>query len=186
MASILDNVRLQMNYFSVWVVHKGYLNVAHLFSLNGAVGSTPWLWDSPPDNRDALSISFFHEKEVSTQSSVEEDPDSLLGTISLWLCSNGLSMSISIFFCKLSFCKLILHFSLRYITATTVVTLPVFAFSIAFSAPLMVLSVEIVTLIGRGSVDIKLKAKGLSKLKRLSTCNPVSLYPDSYSLSKLH
>ena len=39
----------------------------------------------------------------------------------------------------------------------------------------MVLAAVLVTLIGRGSEDIKLIAKGLSNLRRLSTCNPVSL-----------
>ena len=76
--------------------HKGYLNVAHLFSLKGAVGSTPWLWDSPSNNEDACSGSFFCEKEIPTRSSVKEDPDSLSGTVSLLLCSYGLFMPIRV------------------------------------------------------------------------------------------
>jgi hypothetical protein len=38
----------------------------------------------------------------------------------------------------------------------------------------MVSAAVLVTLIGRGSVDIKLRPKGLSNLRCLSTCNPVS------------
>ena len=82
--------------------------------------------------------------EASTQSSVEEDPDSLSETISLLLCSNGPVVPIRFFFCKLALCKFTLDFSLRYINATTAVTLPVFAFSIAFSSPLMVLAAVLV------------------------------------------
>ena len=74
---------------------------------------------------------------------------------------------------------------LRYITAAIVVTLPVFAFSIAFLLLLMIPSAKLVTLIGRGSIYIKLRANGLSNLRHSSTCNPVSPYPDSYSLSEL-
>ncbi len=74
---------------------------------------------------------------------------------------------------------------LRYITTTTTVTLPVFAFSITFRSPLMVSVAVLVTLIGRGSVDVKVRPKGLSNLRRLSTCNPVSLYPISYWLLEL-
>ncbi len=49
----------------------------------------------------------------------------------------------------------------------------------------MVLVAVLVTLIGWGSVDVKLRPKGLSNLRRLSTCNPVSLYSISYSLLEL-
>ncbi len=73
--------------------------------------------------------------------------------------------------------KFTLVLPLRYITAMTTVTLPVFVFSIAFSLPLMVSAAALVTLIGWGSVDIKLRAKGLSNLRCLSMFNPVSLYP---------
>ena len=96
-----------------------------------------------------------------------------------------LGLSVSCFFRKLALHKFTLVFQLRYITATTAVTLPVFAFSIAFRSPLMVSVAVLVTLIRRGSVDVKLRPKGLSNLRRLSTCNPVSLYPISYSLSEL-
>ena len=80
--------------------------------------------------------------------------------------------------------KFNLLFLLRYITAATAVTLPVFAFLIAFLLLLMIPSAKLVTLIGRGSVDIKLRAKDLSNLRRVSTCDPMSLHPDSYSLSE--
>jgi hypothetical protein len=89
-------------------------------------------------------------------------------------------LSVSCFFRKLGLRKFTLDFPLRYITATTAVTLPDFAFLIAFRSPLMVPAAVLVTLIGRGSVDVKLRPKGLSNLRRLSTHNPVSLYPISY------
>jgi hypothetical protein len=49
----------------------------------------------------------------------------------------------------------------------------------------MVLAAVLVTLIGWGSVDIKLRPKGLSNLRCLCMCNPMSLHPISYSLSEL-
>ena len=49
----------------------------------------------------------------------------------------------------------------------------------------MVSAAVLVTLIGRGSVDVKLRPKGLSNLRHLPTRNPVSLHPISYSLSEL-
>ncbi len=97
----------------------------------------------------------------------------------------ALGLSVSCFFRKLELHKFTLVFPLRYITATTAATLPVFAFSIAFRSPLMVSAAVLVTLIGQGSVDVKLRPKGLSNLRRLSTPNPVSLYPIPYSLSEL-
>ena len=93
-------------------------------------------------------------------------------------------LSVSRFFRELALHKFILVLLLRYITAMTTVTLPVFAFSIAFRSPLMVSVAVLVTLIGRGSVDVKLKPKGSFNLGPLSTCNPVSLYPISYLLSE--
>jgi hypothetical protein len=102
------------------------------------------------------------------------------------LSTNGHSGPISImFFCGLALRKFTLVLPLGYITVTTAVTLPVYAFSIAFRSPLMVLVAVLMTLIGRGSVDNKLRPKGSSNLRCLSTCNPVSLYPISYSLSEL-
>ncbi len=41
-SGILDNIRLQLNPFAGRVlVHEGDLDIAHLCSLKGAVGSTP-------------------------------------------------------------------------------------------------------------------------------------------------
>jgi hypothetical protein len=97
----------------------------------------------------------------------------------------ALGLSVSHFFRKLALHKFTLVFPLRYIPATAAVTLPVFAFSIAFCSPLMVLVAVLVNLIGRGSVDIKLRCNGSSNLRHLSTHNPVSLYPISYLLSEL-
>jgi hypothetical protein len=94
-------------------------------------------------------------------------------------------LSVSRFFCKLALRKFTLVFPLRYITPTTAVTLPDFAFSVAFHSPLVVSAAVLVTLIGRGSVDVKLRPKPLSNLRCLSTRNPVSLHPISYSLSEL-
>ncbi len=126
---------------------------------------------------------FSKEKEVPTQASVKEDPDSFLGTISLLLSTNGRSWPIGIsFFCKSSLCKFTLVFPLKYMTATTAITLPGFAFSITFRSSLMVSAAVLVTLIGRGSVDVKLRPKGSSNLRCLSTRTPVSLHPISYSL----
>ncbi len=98
------------------------------------------------------------------------------------MAAPGLSVS-----CFLQITTMQINFGLllRYIIATTPVTLPVFAFSIAFRSPLMVPAAVLVTLIGRGSVDVKLRPKGLSNLIHLSTCNPVSLYPISYLLLDL-
>jgi hypothetical protein len=95
-----------------------------------------------------------------------------------------LGLLVSHFFCKLALRKFTLVFPLRYITAMTAVTLPVFVFSIAFRSPLMVSVAVLVTLIGQGSVDVKLRPKGLSNLRCLSTPNPMSLCPISYSLSE--
>jgi hypothetical protein len=67
----------------------------------------------------------------------------------------------------------------------TAVTLPVFEFSIAFRSPLMASAAVLVTLTGWGSVDVELRPTGLSNVRCWSTCNPVSLYPISYSLSEL-
>jgi hypothetical protein len=47
---------------------------------------------------------------------------------------------VSRFFRELALCKFTLDFLLSYITMITAVTLPVFAFSIAFSLPLVVLA----------------------------------------------
>jgi hypothetical protein len=44
----------------------------------------------------------------------------------------------------------------------------------------MVSVAVLVTLIGRGLIDIKLKPKGLSNFRCVSTRNPVSLHPISY------
>jgi len=55
----------------------------------------------------------------------------------------------------------------------------------SFSLLLMILSAKLATLIRWGSVDITLRANCLSNLRHLSTRNPMSLYPDSYSLSEL-
>jgi hypothetical protein len=93
-------------------------------------------------------------------------------------------LSVSCLFSKLALRKFTLVLPLRYITATTAVTLPVFAFSIAFSLPLMVSVAVLVTLIGRCLVNIKIGPKGVSILRCLSTCSPVSLYPISYLLSE--
>jgi hypothetical protein len=93
-------------------------------------------------------------------------------------------LSVSCFFHKLLLYKFTLVFPLRYITSTTAVTLPVFAFSIAFRSPLVASVAVLVTLIGWGSVDVKLRPKGSSNLRRLSMRNPVSLHPISYSLSE--
>jgi hypothetical protein len=91
---------------------------------------------------------------------------------------------VSRFFQKLALRNFILVSLLRYINAKTAVTLPVFAFSILFRSPLVASAAVLVTLIGPGSVDVKLRPKGSSNLRRLSTRNPVSLHPISYSLSE--
>ena len=174
-SGIINNIRLQMNPFASRIVHEGDFDVAHLCGFKGAIGSTPWLWDSPPYNRYALSRSFLYKKEVSTRSSIEYNRTLMV------LFVRGLLVSC---FFGLALCKLDLLFLLRYITGATAVTLPVFTFSIAFSLLLMISSAKLVTLTGWGSVDIKLRAKCLSNLRHLSTCNPLSLYPDSYSLSE--
>ncbi len=106
-------------------------------------------------------------------------------SVSCWVPMAAQGLSVSHFFFGLALRKFTLVLPLRYITATTAVTLPVFAFSIAFCSPLMASAAVLVTLIGRGSVDIKLRPKGLSNLRHLSTRNPVSLHPISYSLSEL-
>jgi hypothetical protein len=105
-------------------------------------------------------------------------------SVSCWVPMTSRGLSVSHFFFGLALHKFTLVLPLRYITATTAVTLPVFVLSIAFRSPLMVSVAVLVTLIGRGPVDIKLKPKGLSNLRRLSTCNPMSLHPISYSLSE--
>ncbi len=108
-----------------------------------------------------------------------------MGTISLSLSTNGRPGPISILlFCKLALRKFVLVSLLRYITATTAVTLPVFAFSIAFRSPLVASAAVVVILIRRSSVDAKLISEGLSNLRHLSTRNPVSLHPISYLLSE--
>ncbi len=72
------------------------------------------------------------------------------------------------------------------ITATTAVTLLVFAVSIATSLAFVVsLGAVLAALIGLGSVDELIVPKGLSNFRRLSTLNPVSPYPVSYSLLEL-
>jgi hypothetical protein len=72
------------------------------------------------------------------------------------------------------------------ITATTAVTLSVFVVSIAISSALMLsLGAVLATLIGPGSVDKWTVHKGSSILRHVSTLNPVSLYPASYSLLEL-
>ena len=99
------------------------------------------------------------------------------------LCSNGPFVPIRIsLFLRFSVMQIYFGFPNKVHYCNKAVTLPDFSFSIAFSSRLMVLAAVLVTLIGRGSVDITLRAKGLSNLRRLSTCNPVSLYPIFYSL----
>jgi hypothetical protein len=66
------------------------------------------------------------------------------------------------------------------ITATTAVTLPDFAVSIATSSALIIsLGAVTATLIGQGVSEKKIVPKGLSILRCLSTLTPVSPYPDS-------
>ena len=91
---------------------------------------------------------------------------------------------------------LFLHFSVMLlliflqntvITATTAVTLPVFSRLFVSSLSLdtsVSFWANLVTLIGRVSVDAKLTPFGLSNLRRLSLLSPVSPDQDSYSLSE--
>ena len=94
-------------------------------------------------------------------------------------------LSVSRYFCELVLRKFTLIFPIKVYNCNDHSHFTCFAFSIPFRSPLMVSVAVLVTLIGRGSVDIKLKPKGLSNLRCLSTCNPVSLHPISYSLSEL-
>jgi hypothetical protein len=71
------------------------------------------------------------------------------------------------------------------ITVTTVVTLPVLAFSRAFSSALLLTETGSVTLIRWGCVDCKSDKNGSSNLRCLSTNNSVSWHPISYSESEL-
>ncbi len=75
---ILHNVWVQVHLFACWIFHKRELNFTHLLSFEGAIGSVPWLWDSPYHNGYVLIRSFFQKKEVPTWSCVQEDPDSLM------------------------------------------------------------------------------------------------------------
>ena len=74
---ILYNVRCKMHLFVAREIHKGYFDVTHLVRDNGAVGSTPRLWSSPPNNQDAFRSSFFNKKEVITQPGVKQDSNCL-------------------------------------------------------------------------------------------------------------
>ncbi len=52
--------------FTAGVVQKGQFNVAHLLSLEGAIGSVPQLRDSPLHNRN-VDFPFLYKMEVSTR-----------------------------------------------------------------------------------------------------------------------
>ena len=90
-------------------------------------------------------------------------------------------LSVSRYFCELVLRKFTLIFPIKVYNCNDHSHFTCFAFSIPFRSPLMVSVAVLVTLIGRGSVDVKLRPTGLSNLRPLSTCNPVSLYPISYS-----
>ncbi len=102
------------------------------------------------------------------------------------LSTNGCSGPISIsLFLKISATQIYFSFPIKVHNCDNHSHFTCFCVSITFRSPLMVSAAVLVTLIGQGSVDVKLRPKGSSHLRCLSTHNPVSLYPISYSLLEL-
>ncbi len=44
---VLNYIWAQVHPFNGIILHKGELDIAHLFGLKGAIGNNPWLWNSP-------------------------------------------------------------------------------------------------------------------------------------------
>jgi hypothetical protein len=109
-----------------------------------------------------------------------------LWEFSSWKSALSASWQESFLSSDLAFREFHLYLQKMLITATTAVTLPVFAVSIAISSALAIsLGAVAATLIGWGSVDKLSVPTGLSILRHLSTLTLVLLYPVFYSLSKL-
>jgi hypothetical protein len=61
---ILNNIRLKANLLAGGIFHKGDLNINHLVSIKGAIGSAPRLRDSPLHNGKVCELPSLYKKEV--------------------------------------------------------------------------------------------------------------------------